>query len=65
LVMIYPDRVRLLKENGKHTTVPYTRLSNQDQEYVNWVAVSLTGGPKAKFVNTDAHGDQGKQEVTR
>ncbi len=29
--MIYPDRVRLLKENGKHTTVPYTRLSGSDQ----------------------------------
>lgn len=56
LVMIYPDRVRLLKENGKHTTVPFTRLSDSDRQYVNWVAVSLTGS-KAKFVATENNGD--------
>ncbi len=55
LVMIYPDRIRLLKENGKHTTVPFTRLSDSDRQYVNWVAVSLTGS-KTKFVASETNG---------
>jgi SLA1 homology domain 1, SHD1 len=65
LVMIYPDRIRLLKDNGKYSTVPYTRLSETDQDYVNWVAVSLTGGPKTKFVNTDVHGGDSNKELSR
>lgn len=38
LVMIYPDKVRLQKENGRTTTVAMRRLSPVDQAYVRWVA---------------------------
>jgi len=38
LIMIYPDKVRLRKENGRTTTVAMRRLSEFDQAYVRWVA---------------------------
>jgi hypothetical protein len=38
LVIIYPDKVRLRKENGRTTTVAMRRLSEFDQAYVRWVA---------------------------
>jgi hypothetical protein len=60
LVMIYPDRVRLLKDNGKHTTVPFSRLCESDRDYVNWVAVSLTGS-NVKFVATETGHDEAKE----
>ena len=45
LVIIYPDKVRLQKENGRTTTVAMRRLSPLDQAYVRWVAdqVSRSG----------------------
>jgi hypothetical protein len=39
--MIFEDRVRLVKENGRTTTVPMRRLSEADQQYVKWVAGSM------------------------
>jgi hypothetical protein len=34
LVVVRPDQVRLLKENGRFTTVPLRRLSAEDRKYV-------------------------------
>jgi hypothetical protein len=65
LVVIYPDRVRLIKENGKFTSVPMSRLCNADRDYVNWVAVSLSKGPAAKFVNTETDPANNLQEMAR
>lgn len=42
VVMIYPDKVRLQKENGRTTTVAMRRLSPYDQAYVRWVADQMT-----------------------
>lgn len=53
LAVIYSDKVKLLKENGKYTTVPINRLSKSDLEYVQWVAVSLTSNG-TKMVKQDA-----------
>ncbi|MFO0012727.1 MAG: SHD1 domain-containing protein [Planctomycetota bacterium] len=41
LSMIYPEKVRLAKPNGRTTTVPMRRLSQADQAYVRWVADRL------------------------
>lgn len=38
LAIIFPDKVRLQKENGRTTTVPMRRLSSLDKDYVRWVA---------------------------
>lgn len=38
LIIIYPDKVRLQKANGRTTTVAMRRLSQFDQSYVRWVA---------------------------
>ncbi len=65
LVVIYPDRVRLVKENGKFTAVPMSRLCNADRDYVNWVAVSLGKGASAKFVNTDSDPASRIQDIAR
>ena len=43
LVVIAKTHVRLLKDNGRYSTVPLTRLSERDVEYVMAVAVKLTG----------------------
>jgi hypothetical protein len=37
LILILDGKVRLLKETGRTTTVPLTRLSNADQRYVEEV----------------------------
>ncbi|MFM8495809.1 MAG: SHD1 domain-containing protein, partial [Planctomycetia bacterium] len=34
LVEVHPDRIRILKANGRHATVPFERLSHHDQAYV-------------------------------
>jgi hypothetical protein len=35
LVEVHPDRVRILKSNGRYATVPLERLSRHDQSYVS------------------------------
>ena len=52
LAVIYSDKVKLLKENGKFTTVPLSRLSEADFGYVSWVASNLTGDQAARMVKT-------------
>jgi hypothetical protein len=42
LAIIYPDKVKILKPNGRTTTVSMRRLSSSDQAYVRWVAEQLT-----------------------
>ncbi len=54
LAVIYTDRVKLLKENGKYTTVPLNRLSDRDFAYVQWVASNLSAEANTKFVKKDA-----------
>ena len=53
LAVIYSDKVKLLKENGKFTTVPLDRLSDRDFEYVQWVASNLSPNTSTKFVKKD------------
>jgi hypothetical protein len=35
LVEVHADHIRILKANGRHATVPFTRLSRHDQDYVS------------------------------
>jgi hypothetical protein len=65
LVMIYPDRIRLIKDNGKFSTVPMSRLSQPDLAYVQWVAYSLTGAPKEKLVTTERDGGKLQSDLQR
>ena len=37
LILILDGKVRILKETGRTTTVPLSRLSHADQEYVTQV----------------------------
>ncbi len=52
LSVIYSDKVKLLKDNGKFTTVPLSRLSEADFGYVSWVASNLTGNETSRMVNS-------------
>ena len=56
LSVIYVDKIKLLKDNGKFTTVPLSRLSDADFGYVSWVASNLTGEHTARMVKTDSRG---------
>jgi hypothetical protein len=51
LAEIHPDKVRLLKDNGKYTTVPMRRLSSEDRQLVKTIASKLPAG-QIKFVST-------------
>ena len=53
LVIIYVDKIKLLKENGKVTTVPLSRLSDADFGYVSWVAANLTNEQTARMVKSE------------
>ena len=55
LAVIYVDKVKLLKANGKFTTVPLSRLSEADFGYVSWVASNLTTEQTARMVKTESH----------
>ena len=54
LAVVYVDKVKLLKENGKFTTVPLSRLSEADFGYVSWVAANLTAEQTARMVKTES-----------
>jgi len=51
LAEIHTDKVRLLKDNGKYTTVPMRRLSTEDRQLVETIASQLPAG-QIKFVST-------------
>ena len=53
LVVIYVDKIKLLKENGNVTTVPLSRLSDADFGYVSWVASNLTNEQTARMVKSE------------
>jgi hypothetical protein len=53
LSVIYIDKIKLLKENGKFTTVPLSRLSERDFGYVQWVANNLTGEQTSMMVKKE------------
>lgn len=46
LVEVHPDRVRILKLNGRFTTVPISRLSTADQNYVHTTGERLAAKPR-------------------
>ena len=52
VAVIYADRIKLLKENGKFSTVPLARLSEADFQYVSWVASNLSSDQTARMVKT-------------
>ena len=54
LTVIYSDKIKLTKENGKTTTVPLSRLSGADFGYVQWVVSSLTGEQTSMLVKNNA-----------
>ena len=54
LTVIYSDKIKLTKENGKTTTVSLSRLSDADFGYVQWVASSLTGEQASMLVKNNA-----------
>ena len=54
LAVIYVDKIKLLKENGKFTTVSLSRLSDADFGYVSWVATNLTSEHTARMVKTES-----------
>ena len=54
LAVIYVDKIKLLKENGKFTTVSLSRLSDVDFGYVSWVATNLTSEHTARMVKTES-----------
>ncbi len=56
LAVIYVDKIKLLKDNGKFTTVSLSRLSDADFGYVSWVASNLTGEQTARMVKTESKG---------
>jgi hypothetical protein len=41
LVEVRPDGVRLLKANGRFSTVPFSRLSNHDRLYASATAARV------------------------
>ncbi len=57
LVVIYVDRIKLLKENGKISTVPLSRLSDADFGYVSWVASNLTNEQASRMVKSEKDSD--------
>ena len=54
LTVIYSDKIKLTKENGKTTTVPLSRLSGADFGYVQWVVSSLTVEQTSMLVKNNA-----------
>ena len=54
LAVIYGDKIKLLKENGKFTTVSLSRLSDADFGYVSWVATNLTNEHTARMVKSES-----------
>ncbi|TVS14282.1 MAG: hypothetical protein EA424_19975, partial [Planctomycetaceae bacterium] len=49
LVVIMDESVRLLKDNGRTTTVPMYRLSQQDQQYVQQMIAQVGYGELGQF----------------
>jgi hypothetical protein len=54
LIVIYDDSVRLLKENGKTTTVPFRRLSETDRQHVAEVLAKLSRDANTQLVEFNA-----------
>ncbi len=46
LVVIAKTHIRILKDNGRHSTVPLHRLSRADLDYVIAVAKKLAGSQR-------------------
>jgi len=54
LIVIYDDSVRLLKENGKTTSVSFRRLSESDRQYVAEVLAKLSRNANTQLVEFNA-----------
>jgi hypothetical protein len=53
LVEVHSDRVRILKTNGRYTTVPMQQLSRHDRAYAATVGERLAGRAPARPAATD------------
>lgn len=53
LVEVHSDRVRILKTNGRHATVPMQQLSQHDRAYAATVGERLAGRAPARPATTD------------
>jgi hypothetical protein len=49
LVEIAPTHVRLLKDNGRHATVPMNRLSGVDRQFVERLAAQMKSDTNEKL----------------
>jgi hypothetical protein len=56
LVEVHPDHIRILKANGRHATVPFTRLSHHDQDYVNTTGARIAAEQRSQPAVHDTAG---------
>ena len=56
LVEVHPDCIRILKANGRHATVPFTRLSRHDQDYVNTTGARIAAEQRSQPAVHDTAG---------
>ena len=56
LVEVHPDHIRILKANGRHAVVPFTRLSHHDQDYVNTTGARIAAEQRSQPAVHDTAG---------
>jgi len=56
LVEVHPDHIRILKANGRHATVPLTRLSRHDQDYVTATGARIAAEQRSQPAVHDTAG---------
>lgn len=56
LVEVHPDHIRILKANGRHASVPFTRLSHHDQDYVNTTGARIAAEQRSQPAVHDTAG---------
>jgi hypothetical protein len=64
LAVIFADKVRIMKPNGRTTTVSMNRLSAYDQEYVRWVAARMMSGASEPIEYADSRNQSGNPNPT-
>ena len=52
LVVVFPDKIRLLKDNGRFSTVPLRRLSQEDRQYVEQTLAAIADR-SGKFITVE------------
>lgn len=56
LVEVHPDHIRILKANGRHATVPFTRLSHHDKDYVTATGARIAAEQRSQPAVHDTAG---------